>query len=348
MIAWLTRRFSRDPGQLGLFELATVATDATPVREPLPAPPRMPEAALGQVAVPPLHRMQEALGPQLVPPPHRTQEALGPVAVAPLHRTQEAPGPVVLAPLHRTQEAPGPVVEPLPHRMPEARLARVSPAIREASGDACQTRVDPDALLHALRENGLRGVDRVVLTRNRRTMVSLAGGVLRVHEGFAAAPPDVHSAIATFATSRNRAKRSAARDIIVAYPVPVAPPARRPAAQHPDDVPMAARLTLLHAQLNLEHFGGRLDPLEILVSRRLARRLGHYTLRAHAGGRGEIVISRRHVRRDGWPEAIHTLLHEMVHQWQDETGRPVDHGRGFRAKCRAVGIEPAATRMLPR
>lgn len=111
---------------------------------------------------------------------------------------------------------------------------------------------------------------------------------------------------------------------------------------------MATRLTLLHAQLNLEHFGGTLDHLGIQVSRRLARRLGHYTPRANTGGPGEIVISRRHVRRDGWPEAVHTLLHEMVHQWQDETGRPIDHGRGFRAKCRAVGIAPAATRMLSR
>ncbi len=179
-------------------------------------------------------------------------------------------------------------------------------------------------------------------------MVSLLRGVLRVHEGFVAAPSAVHQAIAVFATSRNRVKRSAARDVIVEWPVPIRPAARRPAAQHADDAPMAARLTMLHAQLNLEHFDGALASLEIQVSRRLARRLGHYTPRAHHGGIGEIVMSRRHVRRDGWPEAIHTLLHEMVHQWQDETGRPVDHGAGFRAKCRAVGIEPAATRMIPR
>lgn len=279
MIAWLTRRFSRDPGQLGLFELATPAPDrglfidgATPVRQ-------MPD-----------------------------------VPVPPVERTP----------------------------------ARDSHAAETGSCDVREPRADPDALLHTLRSYGLRGVDRVVFTRNRRTMVSLASRVLRVHEGFAAAPTGVQAAIATFATSRNRLKRSAARDIIVAYPVPVTAPARRPAAQHPDDEPMAARLTLLHAQLNLEHFGGTLHPLEIQVSRRLARRLGHYTLRAHTGGNGEIVMSRRHLRRDGWSEAIHTLLHEMVHQWQDETGRPVDHGRGFRAKCRAVGIAPAATRMLPR
>lgn len=277
MIAWLTRRFSRDPGQLGLFEGATPTHELLTRAPLLPAPP---------------------------PPPSRLPQML-------------------------------------PTRLPtESCVATGAPS--------CAAAPDADVFLNQLRSAGLRGVDRVVLTRNRRTMVSLAGGVLRVHEGFVQAPQDVHSAIATFATSRNRVKRTAARAVIVAYPVAVRAPSRRPAAQHPDDAPMAARLTTLHAQLNLEHFGGALTHLEIVVSRRLARRLGHYSLRSHNGGRGEIVISRRHVRRDGWPEAIHTLLHEMVHQWQDETGRPVDHGPGFRDKCRAVGIEPAATRVMVR
>ncbi len=236
--------------------------------------------------------------------------------------------------------APRDVHAPAPtRRITDDLLAPPPVAVSIASPDA-------DAFLVTLRAHGLRGVERIVFTRNRRTMVSLAGHVLRVHEGFVAAPTHVQAAIAIFATSRNKAKRTAARDIIVTYPVPIRPATRRPAVQHAEDEPMAARLTLLHAQLNLEHFGTVLVPLEIQVSRRLARRLGHYTPRAHNGGCGEIVISRRHVRRDGWPEAIHTLLHEMVHQWQDETGRPVDHGPGFRAKCRAVGIEPAATRML--
>jgi hypothetical protein len=41
---------------------------------------------------------------------------------------------------------------------------------------------------------------------------------------------------------------------------------------------------------------------------------------------------------------LHTLLHEMVHQWQAETGHAVDHGRSFRAKAREVGIAPGARR----
>jgi hypothetical protein len=56
------------------------------------------------------------------------------------------------------------------------------------------------------------------------------------------------------------------------------------------------------------------------------------------------VLSRGHVTRHGWRETMHTLLHEMVHQWQHETGRPVDHGPEFRAKAREVGITPAARR----
>jgi hypothetical protein len=42
----------------------------------------------------------------------------------------------------------------------------------------------------------------------------------------------------------------------------------------------------------------------------------------------------------------HTLLHEMVHQWQAETGIPVDHGPTFRRKARQVGVLPGAKRSL--
>jgi hypothetical protein len=233
---------------------------------------------------------------------------------------------------------------PLPQR-----VEVVQPSLVESDEAPHDSASDSSVrLLRVLQARGLRGVDRVVLTQNRRTMVSLTRGVLRVHQGFVHAPAAVHDAIAIFATSRNRARRVAARDVIVAYPVPVRPRTRRPATEHAEDAPMAARLSQLHAQLNLLHFDGRLAPIQVQVSRRLARRLGHYTRRSHTGGVGEIVVSRRHVRRDGWAEATHTLLHEMVHQWQDETGLQVDHGPGFRAKCRAVGIAPAATRMLAR
>ena len=62
----------------------------------------------------------------------------------------------------------------------------------------------------------------------------------------------------------------------------------------------------------------------------------------------EIVISRRHARRDGWADVTDTLLHEMVHQWQDESGLPVDHRGAFRRKAREVGAAPAARKVVDR
>ncbi len=189
-------------------------------------------------------------------------------------------------------------------------------------------------------------VQSLVLTRNRSVMVSVARDMLRVHEGFLAADDATVQAIVTFVQARDRAARARAQKAITSFPIASRPP-RRDAPQHPADAPLAARLTALHAEYNRRHFGGALQPLDVRVSRRLARRLGHYTLKAARGGTtGEIVIGTRHIRRDGWAEAAHTLLHEMVHQWQDETGRPVDHGPEFRRKCREVGITPAATRRL--
>ena len=107
---------------------------------------------------------------------------------------------------------------------------------------------------------------------------------------------------------------------------------------------MAERLRRAHKELNRERFGGTLAEIPIRVSRRMKSRLGHYMHRDKRGAGAEIVISRRHIRRHGWGEAIETLLHEMVHQWQDESGHTVDHGRHFRAKARAVGITPTARR----
>jgi hypothetical protein len=73
-------------------------------------------------------------------------------------------------------------------------------------------------------------------------------------------------------------------------------------------------------------------------------RLGQYTAATAAGEPPDIAISRAHIRRHPWPEVVHTLLHEMVHQWQAEHGHPLDHGRAFRRKAREVGIAPRAVR----
>ncbi len=141
---------------------------------------------------------------------------------------------------------------------------------------------------------------------------------------------------------------AAARRVIVSHPLGSAavPPPPRRAALPPDDHAMAQRLQREHARLNAERFGGALRAIPVTVSRRMRTRLGHYApARSHPEG-AEIAISRRHIRRHGWREAVDTLLHEMVHQWQEENGHPIDHGPGFRRKAREVGTTPRARRVL--
>jgi hypothetical protein len=207
---------------------------------------------------------------------------------------------------------------------------------------------DAVELLVRLRTLGLRRIDDCRLTRNHNVMVSFQGKTLRVHEGYLAAPVEVHEAIVKFIEGRTRAERRAARRQIVAFKVDTPPQIRRRDQTHPDDEPLSLKLGEWHERFNAEHFGGALKAVPVRVSRRMRSRLGHYSAATKREG-AEIAISRRHLRRHGWEEALQTLLHEMVHQWQDETGLPIDHGRRFRAKAREVGIEASAKRaMAPR
>jgi hypothetical protein len=215
-------------------------------------------------------------------------------------------------------------------------------------GDPGQLELSLDrtgGMLARLNALGLRGISELSLTTNRSVYVSWRGRELRVHEAFVEAPDDVAQAIVSFVHGRG-ATRRVARKVILEYPVPRgAPRVRRPERVHPDDRPLCDRLAQEHARLNAERFGGALRAIKVRVSRRLRARLGHYALGA-SHGTAEIVISRRHVRRDGWDEAVGTLLHEMVHQWQEESGLPVDHRQGFRRKAREVGAVARARRPI--
>jgi hypothetical protein len=203
-----------------------------------------------------------------------------------------------------------------------------------------------DELLARLRQLGLTRLRRCRLTRNRNVMVSFGGEELRVHEGYLSAPEPVLRAIVTFVEGSTRAERRGAQRVIVAHPIRAArTPARRDRT-HPDDVAVAEKLAAWHQRFNVRHFHGRLRHVPIRVSRRMKSRLGHYTAGTPGGEPAEIAISRAHLRRHGWEEALHTLLHEMVHQWQDETSHTIDHGATFRAKAREVGIAPYARRVL--
>ncbi len=227
------------------------------------------------------------------------------------------------------------------------RRLRGSPDRAQLALDFSVTPRTGAELLGRLNAMGLRGVRTLTLTRNRSVMVSASDGVLRVHRGFLDAPEAVQRAIVRFLIAPRRADRLAARAVLVAYPAHEGDQraARPPERTHPDDEGIAGRLSEWHARYNTERFRGALRPVQVRVSRRMRTRLGHY-MPAQRGRPSEIAISRTHLRRHGFADALDTLLHEMVHQWQDEHGHPLAHDRAFRAKAKAVGIPGAARRAV--
>lgn len=187
------------------------------------------------------------------------------------------------------------------------------------------------ARLHAA---GLSRETAIIVHANRRVLVSLTSrGALRVHRGYEAAPDEVIAAIARWARPGIRRKdRLEAQRILAAFEAPAhSPPTVFPSDRPtvlPGDEKIFARLHELHNRLNEAHFGKTLGETRMALSGRMRRRLGEFRL--SATGLHLIVIGRRHLRRDGWKGVAETLLHEMVHQWQAETGRKLGHGKEFR------------------
>lgn len=286
------------------------------------------------------HDRTSQLGFDFLPQPVTAPEATPSHAVSPAAVPSSMPAPMV--PVHGNHALPVPSLLGMEAtlRTVVADVTLVEP--RPARGRSA-VRARTAVLFSRLQDHGLRGVDALVLMRTRTVMVSLIGRTLRVHEGYADAPERVLRAVVAFAIARTKTDRQAARDVILAHDVERAPAPRRREAARPGDLPMLAQLTEAHRQLNTQWFAGALNGIPVRLSGRMATRLGHFD----PGSRHtppEIVLSRTHITRHGWREAMHTLLHEMVHQWQHETGRPVDHGAEFRQKAREVGITPAARR----
>jgi hypothetical protein len=212
--------------------------------------------------------------------------------------------------------------------------------------------VSSEPLSARLSRLGLRGVARIVTHTNRIVMVSLgARGVLRLHRGYTQAPDRVLRAIVRFLDPRlPRAVRRIAERELLDFPVEQhaptpAEPSRRERPR-PGDLMLLHRLSQAYDRFNAEHFGGALGSLPIRLSSRMRTRLGELSVDVRTGRPLEIAISRRHIARHAWAEVEHTLLHEMVHQWQAETGIAVDHGPTFRHKARQVGVLPGAKRSL--
>ncbi len=238
----------------------------------------------------------------------------------------------------------------VPPKVPRSAFPDPRPAPTRNSELGTRNLYGTEPLIARLKVLGLPPFPRITTHRNEQVMLSwVPGEVLRIHEGYAAAPDEVLRAIVRFVTPRvRRPARLAAKRLFLAFPVdehaPRPPRSARPRRVSPADRPVLERLERLHADLNQKHFSGELSPILIRLSGRMRSRLGELRLDRKTGHAAHIGISRRHMRRDGWESVTDTLLHEMVHQWQAETGRKVDHGRQFREKAQAVGIEPRAVR----
>jgi len=213
--------------------------------------------------------------------------------------------------------------------------------------------VGPDEVLaNRLQLLGLRQVSGVRTHTNRTVMVSLnERQKLRLHRGYVFAPDRVLAAIVRFLNPKaSRSERWRAEQVFLAFPVELYAPRPRERAgverPRPGDVALLHRLRTLHRELNRGHFGGALGEIPIRLSGRMRTRLGEVSVDLRTGRPIEIALSRRHLAEHPWPEVEHTMLHEMVHQWQAETGRSIDHGRTFRQKAREVGVLPAARRAV--
>ena len=197
---------------------------------------------------------------------------------------------------------------------------------------------------------GLHGVSRVVTHTNRSVMVSIGKRrVLRIHAGYAYASDGVLRAIIRFLDPRlPRVVRRAAERELLAFPVEEyasgGAPRLRQERPRPGDLLLVHRLSQAFDRFNRGHFAGKLSAVPIRLSGRMRSRLGELSVDIRTGQPIEIAISRRHIARHRWSEVEQTLLHEMVHQWQAETGLPVDHGPLFREKARQVGVVPGAKR----
>ena len=234
-----------------------------------------------------------------------------------------------------------------------------SPAeVERAPAEAPRLSMPPAELLaRRLEQLGVHrilGVRGLVAHHNRSVMLSYTPQhVLRLHAGFAQAPDRVLEAIIRFLTPRvPKQERQEAERVFLAFPVfeHAPPPPRRRVSEHPQpgDVALLHRLEEMHRRLNSEYFGGLLGPIRFRLSGRMRTRLGELTVDRASRKPTEIALSRRHLRAHGWVEVEHTVLHEMVHQWQAESGLEVDHGPGFRRMAKKVGIVPSAVRDLGR
>lgn len=96
------------------------------------------------------------------------------------------------------------------------------------------------------------------------------------------------------------------------------------------------------SQRFVEEFSLGITAVSLCVDWLGARRYGHFRHGHNGFGLiGEIALNRRYLRsRDPW-QLLGTLLHELIHAWQEIHGKPGKnnyHNKQFRQKAREYGL----------
>jgi len=191
----------------------------------------------------------------------------------------------------------------------------------------------------------------ITVHENRTVLVSFTDrSGLRIHRGYAYASDRTLRAVLAFVGSTRRPSRKRAERDVISFPVeeyvrPRPRRKRRPRLQ-PGDRKVLADLNDLHQRLNEIHFESQLAPVEFRISNRMRTRLGEISVDPETDHLIEISISRQHLLHDRWDEVRHTVLHEMIHQWQVECGLELDHGPIFRRKAEEIGVLPRSHRTV--
>lgn len=108
-------------------------------------------------------------------------------------------------------------------------------------------------------------------------------------------------------------------------------------------------LQLAYDFFNAALFGGTLPPCLITLQRR-ARTMGYFSperfTQANGATTDEIAMNPEFFLRDQIEDTLSTLVHEMVHLWQEHHGKPGRrryHNKQWAAKMREIGLQPSDT-----
>jgi ribosomal protein S27AE len=119
-------------------------------------------------------------------------------------------------------------------------------------------------------------------------------------------------------------------------------------ANHPTEAAYA-ELKLAYAFFNAELFDGRLPPC-LITLQRSARSYGYFSPERFGAQSGdvtdEIAMNPQHFASRDTRSVLSTLVHEMVHLWQEHFGKPprrAYHDRQWAAMMRNVGLIPTST-----